>query len=515
MELERPPAAAGALYPIIKKAGLDPQIKDFNLYLFNNLTATDFQYFEDYWRGKSDDIDAQHRQLLNLHLEKFINNILDIEPEWIGVSIFSRFSVLPAKEFLTALQTKNFQGKVVIGGQGIRSEIKQLGENEIGLDRHRSFAEYAKKNNLCNYFIQGDAEESLFELLSGNTNYPGINGNSEPKQIQNLDALPLNDYSGILPTDYYPSHLPGIYVTASRGCIRKCSFCDVPDLWPKFKMRSPDHVVNEIQKNADAGAKVFQFTDSLINGDLKKWREINKKLASLRQQDKYKDITYLGQFICRPKKIQTEEDWYWFAKGGASTLVVGFESYSQHVRNSMGKNYTNEDIDFHFEQSAKYGIKNICLMFVGYPNETLEDHQMNLEFLRKYKKYADAGIINMVRWGYTGQFDSTQKIRDNEIDLELDHSYFDKFDRIPLALREIAQGFFWKNKKNPDADLNERIRRRIELHKLSVQLGWPQTRSQEELKMLTAILKHANADNLSGESDHGISALNELKDLHD
>ena len=57
VELERPPAAAGALAPIIKKAGLDPVIKDFALYLFKNLNYTITQKLEKYRRGKSDVVD--------------------------------------------------------------------------------------------------------------------------------------------------------------------------------------------------------------------------------------------------------------------------------------------------------------------------------------------------------------------------------------------------------------------------------------------------------------------------
>ena len=111
--------------------------------------------------------------------------------------------------------------------------------------------------------------------------------------------------------------MPGVYIAASRGCVRKCSFCNVPDLWPKFRMRSPESIVAEIKHNADQGAKVFQFTDSLINGDLKKWRKINYALAELREDKKYQDLRYLGQFICRPRKQQTEE----FAIKGLAILV--------------------------------------------------------------------------------------------------------------------------------------------------------------------------------------------------
>ena len=510
VELERPPAAAGALVPVIEKAGLEPIVKDFTLYLFKSLQGTVIQKLEKYWRGKTDTLDKDTRAQLNKSFDNFIEDILNHNPIWIGISVFSRFSVVAADEFLKAVKHRsNYKGKIVVGGQGISSELNRDNKNEIGVKQ--SFAEHALEQKLCDYFIQGDSEESLYALLTGNPNFPGVNGILPPKQIINLDDLPMNDYSKIPPTDYYPSHMPGVYITASRGCVRKCSFCNVPDLWPKFRMRSPESIVAEIKHNADQGAKVFQFTDSLINGDLKKWRKINYALAELREDKKYKDIRYLGQFICRPRKQQTEEDWYWYAKGGADIVIVGFESYSPKVRNSMGKYHTNADVDFHFEQCAKYGIKTICLMFVGYPNETQRDHEMNLQFLHRYKKYADAGTIHMVRWGYTGMFFKSQKINDDEIDIVLDPFFEKRFSTLPISLRDVALGFSWVNRKNPSLTLKERMRRRLELHKLSVELGWPQTRSEEELTLLIAIMKHLKNVNTVGD----LSYLDELQDIHD
>jgi len=55
------------------------------------------------------------------------------------------------------------------------------------------------------------------------------------------------------------------------------------------------------------------------------------------------------------------------------------------------------------------------------------------------------------------------------------------------------------------------MRRRLELHKLSVELGWPQTRSEEELTLLIAIMKHLKNVNAVGD----LSYLDELQDLHD
>jgi hypothetical protein len=301
-------------------------------------------------------------------------------------------------------------------------------------------------------------------------------------------------------------------MTMSKGCVRRCTFCNVPDLWPKFAIRDSSKIVEEIKKNkVEYGVNLTHFTDSLINGSMKHFREINHKLIDLKKSDsKFKPLKYMGQFICRTREEQSEKDWELMHNGGANLLVTGFESFSERVRKHMGKNYTNEDVAFHFEQSAYYGIKNIALMFVGYPIETLEDHEYNKEFLYKFQNYAKSGIIHMVRWGYTGMFRDTKKIeKPGDVEMIVDPDFESKFKNLPQGLRDIALGLGWINQKNPDLTLRERIRRRLELHELSVKLGWPQTRSKEELTIIYNIMRNLDSNKID------IQDLTDLEDVLD
>jgi len=151
-------------------------------------------------------------------------------------------------------------------------------------------------------------------------------------------------------------------------------------------------------------------------------------------------------------------------------------------------------------------------MFVGYPIETEEDHEYNKQFLYQYQKYAKAGSIHMVRWGYTGMFRDTKKIeKPGDVEMIVDPDFESKFSKLPQGLRDIALGLGWVNKKNPNLTLRERIRRRIELHELSVKLGWPQTRSREELTILQNILKNLNNNNID---TRDISNLEDVLDFH-
>lgn len=511
-ELERPPAAAAALSACARNVGWDCKIFDFNLFLNSNVDTVTWRELEQYWRCKILSLPDSTKQKLDAVTDKFLNTIREFDPEMVGLSVFTRFSVIPAHYMLDQIKTK-LNCKTLIGGSGIYAWPGSLPNLNTGYVEASTFAEFALTSGLVDYYIKGDGEVAIQELLRGNTSYPGINGSS-PIQIRDLNVIPHPEYQGIDPLSYYYTHEPGIYITASRGCVRKCTFCNVPEMWPKFTVRTADDIVEEIIKGKkNYGVNLFHFTDSLINGDMKTWREVNEKLIIAKEKDsELKPIRYLGQFICRTREAQNEQDWELMARAGADLLVTGFESYSPHVRTHMGKHYSNDDIDFQIRQTAKYGIKNVALMFVGYPVETLEDHEYNLEFLRKFQKYAKAGVFHMVRWGYTGMFrDGLKLSKPGEVKLVTDPDFAKRFNGLPEGIRDIALGFGWINELNPTLTLNERIRRRIELHELSVKLGWPQTRNREELQILYNILSNLN-QNIIDSND--FDDLDSLLDFH-
>jgi hypothetical protein len=512
MELEKPPAAAAALMSCVKEVGWECKIFDFNLFLNQNSEKSVWQELESYWRCKILVLSDSTQLALNTMTDLFFDQIIKYNPTMLGASVFSKFSTLSARHILSAAREK-LNCKLVIGGHGVNTLQVYPTDNKTEEKNYSIFGEYALHNNLTDYYIKGDGEVALMELLKGNETYSGINGATH-SQVANLMSIPHPDYTGIEPEKYFYTDMPGIYITASRGCVRKCTFCNVTTLWPKFKIRESDDVVEEILKNKKKfNVDMFHFTDSLINGNMKEWREFNRKLIIAKENDpSLRSIKYMGQFICRTRFDQTEKDWELMAKAGAHLFTVGLETFSHKVRKHMGKNYSNSDIDFHFAQSAKYGIKNVLLMFIGYPTETLEDHEKNIEFLYRYQKYARAGIIHMVRWGYTGLFPENHKISNSQdVEMMFDPDFKVKLNNIPNNVKGIALGFGWLNRNNPSLTLYERIRRRIELHELSVKLGWPQTRSREELQILYNILKDLNNNIINYQN---LEILDNFLDFH-
>ena len=121
-------------------------------------------------------------------------------------------------------------------------------------------------------------------------------------------------------------------------------------------------------------------------------------------------------------------------------------------------------------------------MITCYPTETLDDHNKNVKDLRKYQKYSKAGVIEFMRWGTTMHIAPDTPIASKEMVQDLGLVTTSGQD----IFYEPGTSYTWKSKTNPDLDLKERIRRRLELHKVTTELGYLQPDARNEL---TTILK--------------------------
>lgn len=493
MELERPPAAMSIIAGICKQKGFSHSAYDLNLRMYNDLNKEEWMLAENFWRLRQVPGIPVTEKINNL-FEKYIDEIIATNPTFLLISVFSLMSNEATELFLKLWHQKNKNDVIIVaGGQGITTPYQVKIEQQTTTIKTSStirFAEFLKNNNLIDHFVIGDGEDALINILDGNFDFPGIDGR-QPVQLENLDNYPIPVYEHLDPKVYKYTASAGVYVTASRGCVRACKFCDVPDRWPKFKYRKGDNVAKEILSiHKQYGATTFQLTDSVVNGNLKEFFAMNCIIAESMNHHKVNPIRMLGQFNVRRKEQMTEEQYKTAAAAGWKVFVIGVESGSEKIRFEMGKDFDNEDLDWHFYQCAKWGIQNVCLMFVGYPTETREDHKENLNFLRKYRKYMQAGTIAMVRWGYTGSIDVGSKLSTKELGFnivpqipDLDLSHLLEHDQYWIYGRN------WVSLQNPELTLEERFKRRLEVHELSVELGYPLTRPREELLILKKILE--------------------------
>lgn len=469
-DLIRPPAALPVLAGVCEHAHVDYSIWDFNLWLKKNCDLSVWESIDANWM-KIDSLQncnqpwfTTFRQLL----KQYVTALLDTAPDLICISVFTNWSAHCAWEFIHAVRSTS-SVDIVIGGTGITTVFPDT--------QLQPMCDILLQQQLIDFYIHGEGEINFLNLLRGSTEHNGIN-NTDSLQIDSLDSLPLPSYKKINANEYFYLGEPSLMINGSRGCVRACSYCDVAHYWPSFRYRNGVSLADEIYYIwKQTGVKSFEFSDSLINGSIKQFRNLNARLIELRQQDSNFDICYKGQFICRDSNSFKEQDYRDMAAAGCDYLYVGVETFSESVRMSMNKKFDNCALDFHLAMTAKYGIPNVLLMIVGYPTETQRDHTLNLQGLVKYQKYAKAGIIKMITFGFTTGV------------LEHTPLYFQQHELgIVPEFEDFKSTTNWVSLQNPTLTFKERVRRWVELTEVADQLGYRQPRIYPIVERLVQVL---------------------------
>ena len=352
-EVERPPCASAVLYSTTKQDGHDLIIMDMNLWLYKSLDGESWRTLDYYWKTShiNDETDKV-APIIDKWFSRYIKLILAKKPDLIGITVFTKWSTRATIILLNMFKKMKIDIPIIVGGSGLTTPFRvnlTSTSQSVKVELESDFAEYLLNNDLITDYIIGDAEISFNEYLKGNFKFPGISSDT-PTQVTDINNIPFADYSQTPPSNYFPTTDYGIYITASRGCIRKCTFCDISFRWPKYYYKDGQLVADEIfSYYAEYGVNIVQFTDNLINGNVREFDKMNKQLIKLQIENPGFNPVYSGFFICRPKTQMDSGVYKRMGEGGAKTLLVGIEHASESVRKHMDKGFSNEDIDYDFD----------------------------------------------------------------------------------------------------------------------------------------------------------------------
>ena len=468
MSVAYAPAGTSLLKACIQQAGYTCTVKDYNIKLWDSLSDTKtITDLENYFTINSS-VETDTQILVNQYYDLIVNELLKLNPKWIGFSVFTFQCQRATTEILQRLRPK-FKGRIMIGGAGISTRGIASSNADYG--------EKLIKDNLIDIYIKGDGDIAIIEMLKGNIDFAGINGNPY-KGVPDLNVIPKPDWSDVIDLPYRYHDKKILPITGSRGCVRHCSFCDIHEFWTKFKFRSGQNIADEMIENYKThGIKDFYFMDSLINGSMKAFRELCATLVSYYQENNLPDkfFRWGGQFIVRSEKQMLPEDFELAAKSGCDNLCWGVESGSESVRNHMQKQFSNADLDYCIEQMSRTGMHCYFFMIIGYPTEKEEDFQASLDMFTRYQKYAVDGTLYGVNLGALASLDDGTPLYKNSEELGI----------TPIIPAEHAHGLNWQSKYNP-VSLEKRILRRILIQEHCIKLNYTVWNADMHLKRIKA-----------------------------
>jgi radical SAM superfamily enzyme YgiQ (UPF0313 family) len=179
---------------------------------------------------------------------------------------------------------------------------------------------------------------------------------------------------------------PGTYTMCARDCWwHRCSFCSWVTLYPTFRARRPELLVDEIELLVEKYGirEVFDDSGSFPVGE---WL---RKFCGLMIERKLNDRVY---FSCNMRfGALTREDYRLMKRAGFRMLLFGLESGSQRVLDKINKGLTVDEMVDSCRKAKEAGLTvHITVMF-GYPNALREEELQTYRLARKLMEegYAD------------------------------------------------------------------------------------------------------------------------------
>jgi radical SAM superfamily enzyme YgiQ (UPF0313 family) len=233
------------------------------------------------------------------------------------------------------------------------------------------------------FIIRGEGERPLVELvralLAGTslTEVPnlGYKRNGEPVlnaigEPYPLNELPFADFSDLPEERYLYQGKPLCFMTTTRGCPHRCTFCSVHlTFGEKFQERSPEKILLEIRQRYEEGYRVFDFEDD----NLSFHKDDFKRLLSLIAADfNGADLRLLAMNGISHLSLDGEI-LHLMRLAGFSHVNISLVSSSEEVLKRLHRPQTLAKFLEVVAQAQALGFKITCYQILGLPHETLDN----------------------------------------------------------------------------------------------------------------------------------------------
>lgn len=460
LEPHRPPISSAILAEILRLENHQVAVSDLNIEIYHQLGSDRFHDLQIKVTTENDGDSI--KELQNLLVQSL--EVLDLSQyQWTLISCFSYWNLVSMTKICEYIKQKS-NCRIVIGGPGVEYE-------NVGVK--------LQQQGLVDFCVYGEAESVLPRLLRGEQDLPGVNGRA-PDQIMDIENLPLPNY-GYFDFSRYVWLLdkPDVFIYGSRGCVRRCTFCDVAKYWPKYRWRSGRSIADEMISNYERfGVQNFFFADSLVNGNQKEFRIMCEILARYHPGL----FRWAAYAIVRPRSAHPAELFDLIQASGGKFWSIGIETGVDRIRYEMDKKFSNDDIDWHLEQSQRIGLQNNFLCIGTWPSETLAEHEEYLQMFERWQNYAVDGTIFGIKISTAlALLDGTPISRQIGKEIQIERFTHD----VPSYISHIA----WYVSDNPDLTHKEKFRRVLALHEQAIKYKWPLTNCLQSLHELQSLLE--------------------------
>ena len=303
-------------------------------------------------------------QVSEIGYERLRELVAERQPEVVGVTVMT-FTILDVIKTVGLVKEAAPSARVVLGGPHAHIFPRET-ISLPGVD----------------YLVRGEGEIPFFELVEHlddhrylarvpglvfmregqvvDTGTPPLNTHLDELPFPSRHLTPYQKYSSVL-----ASRNPVTTMITSRGCPFKCIFCDRPHLGKRFRARSANNVVDEMQLCAEMGIRYFLIYDDTFTINRQRVLDICAEIRR-RRLDIAWDIRARVDTIDRDILGA-------LASAGCQGIHYGVEAGSDRILKVLGKGITLQQVREAFRLTKQAGISTLAYFMIGAPSETRED----------------------------------------------------------------------------------------------------------------------------------------------
>ncbi len=324
-----------------------------------------------------------------------VRKVREYRPDIVGLSTVSQYYHLAVE---TANVCRRHGVFVVIGGHHVSAlpssmtpsmDLGIIGEGEDTM------------LDVCRAFMNKGPDRVAFASI------PGVAWRDDAGQLVMAEPRPLHR-----PLDDFPfpardlMHIrPGesVGIITSRGCAYRCVFCASTAFWRSIRFHSAEYVVAEIKEVAERyRTPHIYFWDDLFVADFKRVEEIARLLQ---REPRLRGVRY--SVTCRAN-LATDELARVLKEMNVVEAMFGFESMAHNTLRYLKPHVTVEQNREAVAIFHRHGIPITGFFVLGSPQETHEEIEQTLEFVRTAPLYrAEAYLLTPLPgtpvWDYAVQ----------------------------------------------------------------------------------------------------------------
>ena len=319
----------------------------------------------------------------NVSEETMLARVREIKPDMVAMSIMT-FNLLDALRTAKVLKLENPSLTVCLGGPHVNLYPKEtLSLPEI------DYVVFGEGERIFTRLTLAlEKEEESLSAINGlgwkKNNVPYIN--PAETELLDLDKLPFPARHLVDVSSY--QHIIGegrqfFTIQATRGCPAACTFCDIRKT--KFRIRSPESVVDEIEELVKMGVDDLFFVDDTITIDKKNVLAICNLIVERKIKINFKISARVDTI--NPEVLAA------LKKSGCYRIHFGIESATPKHLQYLQKGQTPEKVERAIKMTRNANIGFFAYMMIGIPHETKEEMFATVDFAKKLKPdYAQFSI---------------------------------------------------------------------------------------------------------------------------